>query len=605
MCRTRRIKCDETKPTCKQCAKSQRTCPGYKDEFDLVFRNETQATERRAKKANKKALALKAGKASAAPEQINDNLPSSSPGSSSHKESVGALIQLPVDQQASCHFISNFVLMPKQGTTRGYMDFLPQLLGTESTMKHFKYAFDACALASLNNRVGSGADFAANAIGTYTKALAATQEALRTPELAQRDSTLAAILLLGLFENMTARQLGTMSWGSHIEGAIHLVKARGKNQLQSKVGLQLFIAVRTQMIIHTITSGRAPAMGAEWWVNDNSFMDAYGAGSQRLSLRMSELRAEINRLMATVSRTPDHVELMLDVIRRCQMMDQECVNWAKNLPDEYQPRTVTWEDYVPNGDYTRAEVFPGRVDVYQDLMVASMHNMTRCSRLMLASLIVRCAAWVCSPVDYRTTPEYATAAKTCVEVITDIIASVPFQLGWLSSRKHLLERANLSTFVCGEDDALKGLPGYLLTYPLSCISTQDYATDSQRAWSKGRLMFIANQLGVRYANMLTELNFRIPSMMIRRDGLASNAYSSGADLEKLLSGRATPLQLSQLKALQQGASPRSMALDPQVLAMLTQAGFKGGASLQAADGEAKAPAPAPTLRMAGNMMPRV
>ena len=45
------IKCDETKPTCLQCQKSRRQCPGYKDDFDLVFRNETQATERRARKA--------------------------------------------------------------------------------------------------------------------------------------------------------------------------------------------------------------------------------------------------------------------------------------------------------------------------------------------------------------------------------------------------------------------------------------------------------------------------------------------------------------------------------------------------------------------------
>lgn len=217
----------------------------------MVFRNETQATERRAKKANRKALALKAGKASASPEQINDSLPSSATRSSrspSREQSVGAVLQLPVDQQASCHFVSNFVLIPRHGTTRGYMDFLPHLLETEKSMKHFKYAFDACALASFNNRVGSGADFAAEALGNYTKALAATHEALRSPELAQRDSTLAAVLLLGLFENMTARQLGTMSWGSHIEGAVHLVKARGQKQLRSKVGLQLFVAVRTQMV---------------------------------------------------------------------------------------------------------------------------------------------------------------------------------------------------------------------------------------------------------------------------------------------------------------------------------------------------------------------
>jgi hypothetical protein len=601
MCRTRRIKCDETKPTCKQCAKSQRVCPGYKDEFDLVFRNETQATERRAKKANRKAMALKAEKDLAAERDANAPASSSSPSAevilASQSESVVASLQLPVEQQASCHFVSNFVLIPRQGTSRGYMEFLPQLLGAESDYKHFTYAFNACSLASFNNRVGSGADFASEALGQYTKALASTHEALKDPVLALKDSTLASVLLLGLFENMTARQLGTMSWGSHIEGAIQLVKARGRKQLKTKAGLQLFIAVRTQMIISLITSGKAPVMGTEWWVSEGSYMDAYGAKSQRLSLRMSELRAEVNRLMATLTRTPENIELMLEALRKCQTLDQECVNWFKSLPDEYQPKTVTWEDYVPNGDYTKAEVYPGRVDVYSDLMVASIHNMARCSRLLLASLTVRCAAWVCSPVDYRTTPEYATAAKICVDTITDIIASVPFQLGWFSSRKHLLDRANLSTFVCGHDDAPKGLPGYLLTYPLTCIAGQDYTTDSQRAWARGRLLFIANQLGVRYASMLTEITYRVPSMLIRRDGLAAMGHHG---IDKLLSGKIGMLKPEQLKSLQgmAAASPGGgMSMDPAALAMLKQAGASfgnAGSSPQSMD-----PAALAMLKQAG------
>lgn len=39
-----------------------------------------------------------------------------------------------------------------------------------------------------------------------------------------------------------------LNWGSHTEGAIQLVKARGKKQLKTKIGLGLFTAVRTQMV---------------------------------------------------------------------------------------------------------------------------------------------------------------------------------------------------------------------------------------------------------------------------------------------------------------------------------------------------------------------
>ena len=128
------------------------------------------------------------------------------------------------------------------------MEFVVPLIKTDNPAQHFKYAFDACALASLGNRVGPGNDFEKVSLGHYTKALSATFAALRDSEHATSDATLGAVLLLGLFENITAKQLGMLAWGSHIEGAIQLVKARGKQQLKTKVGLAMFVAVRTQMV---------------------------------------------------------------------------------------------------------------------------------------------------------------------------------------------------------------------------------------------------------------------------------------------------------------------------------------------------------------------
>ena len=259
-------------------------------------------------------------------------------------------------------------------------------------------------------------------------------------------------------------------------------------------------------------------MGIEWWFTD-AVKDENASKCQQLNMRAAELRAEVNRMMASTIRGHEHTELMLDLIRKCQAVDQECVSWTQNLPDHFRWETLAWEDHVPQGDYHKADVYPGRVDAYQDIWIASVWNMIRCSRVVLASLIVRCAAWVCSPVDYRTTPEYATAARTCVDTITDILASVPYQLGWFASRKGLLEKSTLSGFGCGEEDAPKGLPGYFLTWPLSCVHSQDYATDSQRAWVKGRLLYIANHRGIRYANMLAQ---------VRVSPLIQEPYSSSS-----------------------------------------------------------------------------
>ncbi|KAF5022761.1 hypothetical protein F66182_5176 [Fusarium sp. NRRL 66182] len=579
MCRARRIKCDETKPTCNQCAKSRRQCPGYKDEFDLVFRNETQATERRARKANKKALAQKQGNTSSQVASKTTAIHKPTPD-----QSVLSTLRLPVDQQATCHFLSNFVLLPSHDNTRGWMEFVVPLLKSERVAPHFKLAFDACAIASLGNRVGSGSNLENKALGHYTKALSATFTALRDPVLSKEDSTLAAVLLLGLFENITAKQLGMLAWGSHIEGAIQLVKNRAKNGLRTKVDLALFVATRTQMIIHTLTTGSPPAMGVEWWITDG-VKNRYGAECQRLNIRTAELRAESNRLMTSLSRSPENIELLLDIIRRCQILDQQHVAWANQLPEYFRFKSVAWEDNVPNGNFAMAEVFPGRIDAYQDLWVVSVWNLMRCSRLILASLIVRCAAWVCSPVDYRTTPEYATAARMCVDTITDIISSVPYQLGWFSKRKDLLEKANLSSFGCGEEDALKGLPGYFLTWPLTCIQGQDYTTDAQRAWVKGRLRFIGDQLGIRYANVLNQLNLRVPSMLIRRDGLMANPYPAAYNFEKLLSAKTAPAMAGYtLNPIQQQEAMQKERVERQKIELLDKASGTLNHNERVADG---------------------
>ncbi|KAG6041834.1 hypothetical protein E4U41_001305 [Claviceps citrina] len=529
MCRTRRIKCDETKPTCNQCAKSRRICPGYKDEFDLVFRNETQATERRARKASKKALSLKQGRetdrgASPSSTGSSDSGENHSPITpTSQLSSVHNSPQIPLDDQAACHFIANYVLVPRHGSLIGFMEFVVPLLNAERVPLHYRCAFEACALASLNNGVGNRNHFEKQALGKYTKALSTTFAALQDPEVAKEDATLAAVLLLGLFENISAKTMGMLAWGSHIEGAIQLAKARGRKQLRTRVGLNMFIAVRTQMIIHSLSTSKAPGMDVSWWIED-AVRDRHASECQRLCIKVGELRAEANRLLTTAPRSSDNVDIINDIIRRCQAQDQACASWCKNLPDYFQCKTATWEDNVPNGDYSKAEVYPGRVDVYNDIWVATVWNMLRSSRIILNSIIVRCAAWVCAPVDYRTTPEYANAARTTVDVVTDMISSVPYQLGWFCKRKDLLDRANLSSFACGEDDSSKGLSGYFMTWPLAFIHSLDYLTDSQRTWVRGRLQYIGHQLGVRYALLLTQLNIRIPSMLICRDGLHARSF---------------------------------------------------------------------------------
>lgn len=248
-------------------------------------------------------------------------------------------------------------------------------------------------------------------------------------------------------------------------------------------------------------------MGADWWL-DNSTYNKTAAMVQRLMIRTSEIRSQVMHLIGTLAWTPDNSGLMLDLIRKAQAVEQEVVAWQQSVPEDWHAKTVAWED--GDGDGAGSEVFPGHVDVYNDIWIGSVTNSAHASRLILHSLIMRCVAWVCWPVDYRTTPEYVTAAAVSRDAIAGIIASVPYFLGWhLTNRSRdagrETEPAHFGTFACGREDSAKGLAGYLLTWPLTCVISQDHTTDAQRTWVLGRLRKIGSELGIKYALAMCEV----------------------------------------------------------------------------------------------------
>jgi len=234
--------CDEAKPTCSQCVKSKRQCPGYKDDFELILRNETTATARRASRpTNRKQKSRTPSSSSGSSPDSASSPPGRRAGRAQQKttaepdrsgsgkeygpqDSIIPAIKIPIEIRASCHFVSNFVLVPRKGSTRGYMDYLiPLMRQAEESKGHqqLQHAFNACALASLGNKskglpVGSGGlDLNKEAFREYTKALATTNEALRDPIKCKHDTVLAAVLLLGMFE--VCRGFARLSWTTRLQ----------------------------------------------------------------------------------------------------------------------------------------------------------------------------------------------------------------------------------------------------------------------------------------------------------------------------------------------------------------------------------------------------
>lgn len=538
--------CDETKPICNQCTKSRRHCSGYRADFDIFHRDETQATAARARKSEAKKAAKRAAEEGRPIINFEHAKPGNSSSSSSRRrkpenggwevtiisgssstqapippvhaspsEQVSiptAAPAVPLHQRASHFFAWNFIMVPGQrGRNSGHLDYLLPLLKAESKPDSpFQLAYSACALAAMGNRLKADSmDLMELSFIQHSRALAAVNKALRDPASSRDDGTLATVLLLSLFEKITAaKEVGLMAWRTHIEGAVHLVRSRGQAMVQSRNSVLLFNAVRMQIIARTLSSGTSTGMGVNWWLPESVAADSINARCQRFSLETSDLRAEVTRLMAVLPRNDHGLDIMLEMLRKVRDVDQRVGSWLKGLTAESQPRPLYWEDkvFAADDEVKNAAVYPGRVDVYDDLMIATTWNSSRSTRIILMSLLIRVTAWICSPADYRLSPEYATALQVSQACIADILSSVPYMLRTQQTQTHPVGSSAQGAFACGDDEQSKMLGGLMVAWPLGTVTTNDYSTDEQRAWAVGRLNFIANELGIKYTSSLAAVS---------------------------------------------------------------------------------------------------
>jgi hypothetical protein len=81
------------------------------------------------------------------------------------------------------------------------MEYLLPLIDSAAPDSALSHAFNACAFASLGNRVkADDVDFTALSLKQHTSALKQAQIALSDPAAANTDATLASVLLLSLYE---------------------------------------------------------------------------------------------------------------------------------------------------------------------------------------------------------------------------------------------------------------------------------------------------------------------------------------------------------------------------------------------------------------------
>ena len=213
--------CGQEIPHCERCVKSGKICPGYRAEDELVFRDMNKAAEKRVQlrvqeSKAKRGLSIEfpRGTSSAIatrprPEGYDfsvspDVTVSSSSSDDRNFDRLIGPIPLPMSPdwslQAPCLFFADYVFVSKTaGTPNGYLEFLPSLCCEESQSVCLMEALDAVSFAHLTNQ-SSLAWLNRRARRSYGKALISLNTALQDKNEVTKDSTLAAVYLMGMYE---------------------------------------------------------------------------------------------------------------------------------------------------------------------------------------------------------------------------------------------------------------------------------------------------------------------------------------------------------------------------------------------------------------------
>ncbi|KAK2616994.1 hypothetical protein QQS21_000083 [Conoideocrella luteorostrata] len=413
-----------------------------------------------------------------------------------------------IETQATCHFLSNYVLLPRDDHAEGFLEFVIPLIGANHRNPSFHYAFHACALLSLSRRARDSHHLRTGAFMTYNKALIAMRGSLQKLHASTCEAILASAFLLSLFETIAGQALACRT---HAQGLAELLNRAMTSKLLSSDCRSLKTALISQIVMHALTSGITLPMDDPPW-----FSSEPSSQCQRLCIQVAQMGPKIDHFLIDPTKTGPKVAKMEEMLQECRELDNELLLWSKNLPQHYAWRSVAWASIDSRNADTSSndEAFPGEIHVYSDLWVSGVWNIWRCARLILASKMIRCAAWLAAPADYRTRREYALFASTCTKLITHIISCIPYQMSWYTE-------PSATGFACGEvgEDSQNSLAGFFSLYPLACVYSHDCTTDTQRRWVQGRLEYVSARHGVEYAGRVAHLSLRFPSMLIARDRL--------------------------------------------------------------------------------------
>lgn len=148
--------------------------------------------------------------------------------------------------QAVCLFFRQYVLPDIDGSSPGWLEYVPELFAQSNPEDALAHSVKAISYVSLSSRSSIKA-LAAKGHAHYRTTLKRVSRMLESPEETLQDSLIVAIMLLVLFENHTCKEPAIMM--NHARGLHSVLLHRGPDQLKTPRGYTMF----RQVLPHAVS----------------------------------------------------------------------------------------------------------------------------------------------------------------------------------------------------------------------------------------------------------------------------------------------------------------------------------------------------------------
>ncbi|KAF2021368.1 hypothetical protein BU24DRAFT_417030 [Aaosphaeria arxii CBS 175.79] len=460
-CRAKRTKCDLAVPSCTQCIRKGRVCSGYRNEQDLLFRNETKLVVRKAKRRHESQspppnhLPMEAFSM-----QLFNPMPSR---------------RAAVNDEAEMHFFAhlNEKLFASQdcSTGGGYDYILPVYSQDLLSNGPVPEIIRATGLAALGSTRGSP-ELLIAARQKRGQVLRHLNQQLQDPRMALSDSSILTCVLLSLFENVLCEgSQSTQAMTYHLQGALTLSELRGSAQFSTEVGRGIYARMRGFILAHCLqTRDPIPPFILTFLDDESITQRDFAPDFYKLLARLCQLRS-------------DH--------KQKGYVDAPMATEASSLVNEFDlwhPHIPDWHPYSrPSADDFRRNVDD---DTYRFMWLSNTWFFKHTARVLASDMVIEYARaqLLLAPASASATSTLADAVSTQTSLCVELRDSTEYYFDKFRSAESCQRTAG----------------GYGLLWPLYVLSMSATSTSETMLWIKDMASGIADAFGIRQGRAMAD-----------------------------------------------------------------------------------------------------